>query len=340
MIHILSLLWNLRPLAAALVVVVVDFGMVCLLMCLEGRPPWQRTLYKTFVYNDTVFIPLYIAMAVVVMQPVKAASTFYTFPRWHMGLLVVGFVVSFLIEYIAVKRGQFTVSQELSPSKLWHTFIFAIIFYWSLSSLVLVAVIHRPLWAMGLIALSFLGFVYTCYLDLILPWPKDAHLEGTYIPWKWQVRGQQEIAQDSREVIRQNLHQDEDTYRGVVIEESLQSKDILRKLKIVSTKVEQVTEKHHTPWLQQWTLHAIEVPSSQAEGVAATLSKVLDYSHGGAWYADFKNTTHHYIIFLDKVFSIDRQSKQQYDEAKRYGMSLGIPEYQVDFHPEVKTWER
>jgi len=32
---------------------------------------------------------------------------------------------------------------------------------------------------------------------------------------------------------------------------------------------------------------------------------------------------------------MDRKRKEQYDEAKRYGIQLGIPEYQVDFHPEV-----
>ena len=28
------------------------------------------------------------------------------------------------------------------------------------------------------------------------------------------------------------------------------------------------------------------------------------------------------------------------NEAKKYGISLGIPEYQVDFHPEIKEWKR
>ena len=34
------------------------------------------------------------------------------------------------------------------------------------------------------------------------------------------------------------------------------------------------------------------------------------------------------------------QLQEKYDEAKKYGISIGIPEYQVDFHPEVKEWER
>ena len=127
-------------------------------------------------------------------------------------------------------------------------------------------------------------------------------------------------------------------YQGVIIEESLENKDILKNVKISDTKVEEVVEEHKTPWIKQWTLHTVEIPENQAKSVAEKISKALDSKHN--WYADFKNDTHHYIIFRDKVFYIDRKSKEQYDEAKRYGISLGIPEYQVDFHPEVKEWER
>ncbi len=129
-------------------------------------------------------------------------------------------------------------------------------------------------------------------------------------------------------------------YKGTIIEESLANKDVLKKVKIISTKVEPITDEHKTPWLSQWTLHSVEIPESKAQGVAEEISKSLDYSHNSSWYADYKNDTHHYIIFRDKLFYIDRKSKEQYDEAKRYGISLGIPEYQVDFHPEVEEWER
>lgn len=127
-------------------------------------------------------------------------------------------------------------------------------------------------------------------------------------------------------------------YKGVIIEESLENKDILKDVKISDTKVEEVVEEHKTPWIKQWTLHTVEIPANQAKDVVEKISKVLDSKHD--WYADFKNDTHHYIIFRDKVFYIDRKSKEQYDEAKRYGISLGIPEYQVDFAPNDKIWER
>lgn len=126
-------------------------------------------------------------------------------------------------------------------------------------------------------------------------------------------------------------------YKGSIIEESLENKEILKKINITSTRVEKVTEEHETPWLTQWTIHVVEIPENEVKTIAEELSKCLDSGHGGSWYADFKNDTHHYIIFRDKFFNIDRKSKKQYDEAERYGISLGIPERQlINYEGEYK----
>lgn len=127
-------------------------------------------------------------------------------------------------------------------------------------------------------------------------------------------------------------------YTGIIIEESLEDKSILQKIKIINTKIEQVTDKHKTPWIKQWTLHTVEIPEEKSNKIAEELSRALDSQHN--WYADFKNEQYHYIIFRNKIFHINKTSKKQYDEAKDYGISLGIPEYQVDFHPEIKEWKR
>ena len=127
-------------------------------------------------------------------------------------------------------------------------------------------------------------------------------------------------------------------YKGVIIEESLKLKDVLNLVTIVSTKVEAVTEKHKTPWLKQWTLHAVEVKADEANNVAEEISKALESEH--PWYADFKNESTHFIIFKDKVFKIDRMSTEQYNEAKEYGISIGIPSHQIDFHLEVNERKR
>ena len=87
-------------------------------------------------------------------------------------------------------------------------------------------------------------------------------------------------------------------YKGVIIEESLEDKNVLKEVKILSTKVEQVTEKHKTPWLKQWTLYTIEVPENRAAEIAEKISKVIVLEHKNSWYADFKNDNFHYILLL------------------------------------------
>ena len=123
-------------------------------------------------------------------------------------------------------------------------------------------------------------------------------------------------------------------YRGVIIEESLNNKSGLKDLCIVSTKVEQTTESHKTPWLKQWTLHTVEINEDKAELVAYQLSNALEKEHD--WYADFKNQQFHYIIFRKKVFKANRNTSNEYEKVKEYGVSLGIPDYQLDFSPDIE----
>lgn len=128
-------------------------------------------------------------------------------------------------------------------------------------------------------------------------------------------------------------------FEGVIIEESLTDASVLHDVEILSTKIEPVTEKHRTPWVKQWTLHTVEIPVAKATEIAEKLSKALDKEHN--WYADYKTDTEHYIIYTDKVFHItDRSDKKQYDEATKYGISIGIPDYQVDFSPHITQWKR
>lgn len=123
-------------------------------------------------------------------------------------------------------------------------------------------------------------------------------------------------------------------YKGTIIEESLENTDVLKDVRILSTKVEPTTERDKTPWIKQWTLHKVGVSENKAGELAEKLSASLDSEHG--WYADYKNDKWHYIIFRNKIFKINRTNAAQYLEARKYGISLGIPEYQVDFSPDIE----
>ena len=125
-------------------------------------------------------------------------------------------------------------------------------------------------------------------------------------------------------------------YKGVIIEESLQNNEVLKDVSILSTEIEPVTEEHKTPEIKQWTMHNVEVPTETADQIVEKLSLCLKKG----WYADFKNDLYHYIVYVGKVFKVDLKNPTLYKEAKEYGISLGIPDYQVDFAPEDKLWER
>jgi hypothetical protein len=120
-------------------------------------------------------------------------------------------------------------------------------------------------------------------------------------------------------------------YVGTIIEESLEKKDILKDIKILSTKIEKVTKKHKTPWLKKWTLHRVEVSADKVAKISDELSRCMESAHN--WYADYKNNRLHFIVFRNKVFRIDVNSKEQYEQVKKYGLSLGIPKHQIDFKP-------
>lgn len=124
-------------------------------------------------------------------------------------------------------------------------------------------------------------------------------------------------------------------FQGIIIEESLSDQSLLKDLTITATDIESVTKQHKTPWVTQWTMHTVEIPADQASDVAERISHALDKDHN--WYADFKTDTQHFVIYTNKVFHItDRSDKTQYDQATAYGISIGIPAYQVDFSPHHK----
>ena len=124
-----------------------------------------------------------------------------------------------------------------------------------------------------------------------------------------------------------------EVFSGVIIAESLSKTDVLQRLKIFSTKVSIVTPEHKTPWLTQWTLHTVEISGDSVSVVAKELSESFDMSHPGSWYIDFKSDICHYIVYPHKVFQINRQIRSEYEEATRYGISIGIPAHQLDFAP-------
>ena len=88
-------------------------------------------------------------------------------------------------------------------------------------------------------------------------------------------------------------------FKGVIIEESLRDKSVLKEIKIVKTIVEKTTEKHRTPWLNQWTCLTVEIPEEKIDEICAKLQKSFDLEH--EWYIDLKNNKYEITIFHELI---------------------------------------
>ena len=118
-------------------------------------------------------------------------------------------------------------------------------------------------------------------------------------------------------------------YKGIIIEESLSDISILKELAITKTVTIPVTEKEETPWLDNWTMHAVVIQEAEIDIYAERLSKSIDLEHCGDWYCDFKNDEFHYVVFSNKVFKLSRSAENAYMNMKEYAISIGLPEHQL-----------
>lgn len=104
-------------------------------------------------------------------------------------------------------------------------------------------------------------------------------------------------------------------YKGTVIENSLDNKDILTEIQIDKT------------WKAgDWLLHSVQLSESQIPQLAASLNN-------GPWYIHLwqPNKDDIKVIFRDKIFTIKATDKSTWIDAINYGQSIGIPTEQLDF---------
>ena len=104
-------------------------------------------------------------------------------------------------------------------------------------------------------------------------------------------------------------------YKGTIIENSLEDKNILKDLKV--TKNYQI---------EDWILDDVLVTEEQIKNLGK-------YMNDGPWYMHFwqKGNDKVKVVFKDKIFMIDYSDKNTWNEAISHGKSRGISEEQLDF---------
>ncbi|MFH0869377.1 MAG: hypothetical protein V1839_04075 [archaeon] len=108
------------------------------------------------------------------------------------------------------------------------------------------------------------------------------------------------------------------TYKGCVIEESLEDNRILNELKIVKFKI--TNEENPSA---RWHMYTVKVSKKDIE----KLSKTIKHK----WYMHFWKDRNVIAIFKDRKFEFNFDDKSTWEHAIAYGLSVGIPKEQLDF---------
>ena len=107
-------------------------------------------------------------------------------------------------------------------------------------------------------------------------------------------------------------------FHGILVDKSLKSAKVLEQLNVLAKKE-----------TDGWVLYKISVPEDK---VAETVQLIQKNLSGGAWYAHIYDGAKVIAIFRSRVFEMVN-NPVFFRPAVKYGVSIGIPEAQLDFKP-------
>lgn len=108
-------------------------------------------------------------------------------------------------------------------------------------------------------------------------------------------------------------------YTGTIVEESLEDKRVLENLHVLNVRV---TDEEDPA--ERWHLYTVEATIEQIEKLSSILKP-------RKWYANFWHGDDMIVVFRDKIFEQKISDTKTWIPAIEYGLSLGIPEKQLDF---------
>ncbi len=109
-------------------------------------------------------------------------------------------------------------------------------------------------------------------------------------------------------------------YEGIIIREGFENKKILDNLETISVKkVEDMDDPKKT-----WHLHKVKISEEEIESLQKYLKQ--------GWYMHFWDENKKIIaVFKNKIFKFDYNNIKTWEPAVQYGLSIGIPNEQLDF---------
>ena len=113
---------------------------------------------------------------------------------------------------------------------------------------------------------------------------------------------------------------------GCIIQESVENPSFFLKFPIYYQKIVDTTELKSNE--NFWHLLYFKL---EDQDFLTIEEKLFTDLKNGPWYSHFWNQSNIKIIFKEKSFKISLNKDASWEEPIKYGISLGIPENQLDF---------
>ena len=113
-------------------------------------------------------------------------------------------------------------------------------------------------------------------------------------------------------------------WKGVIIEESLEDKSLLSLVKIISSRQTTLENESERGVL---TFHSVELKDSNLDEFIETAQKSIKDS----FYIHICKDSEMIVIFRNKVFRFSSDNLEGLNEAREYGISVGVFKEQMPF---------
>ncbi len=119
-------------------------------------------------------------------------------------------------------------------------------------------------------------------------------------------------------------------YKGLLLKESLNDESVLNLINTTKTEIWDNIQNAAEGQPKKWTAIYFEFEGSEEEATikAEVLSRALKHM----WYLNFSTEEEIYVIYpKHKFYKYIKGDEQKKQEAINYGLSIGIPQSQLDW---------